>query len=278
MGIQIPVTNDLSLTLGDNTDNRTPYPTARLARGLMLRHRDLDLAEEAVGFGLPVLMRGLEAVFPGHVQLQLRHGSPNWELAAEYTVNLVERLVRPGKEILQASWVYAAKNYLSALRARLPPARGALMNVSSGLRWLLGWKTTFEPADFSAQIEMTYLFDERTGVLSIEADLRRLQPDGITEVMVMNEQGAHYFQEYRDSSGHQFTGKNIGCWDEVTAPEASFASPAQRVAFTAHQVQGARLFRGRELVGSRLAWAGFAYAFPPSGKRLRYDLRIAGLA
>jgi len=39
-------------------------------------------------------------------------------------------------------------------------------------------------------------------------------------------------------------------------------------------VKGARLFRGRELVSSRLAWAGFGYSFPPSIKRFVYELGI----
>ena len=100
------------------------------------------------------------------------------------------------------------------------------------------------------------------------------QSDSVTEVIVMNEQGAHYFDEYQDSSGNHLVGKEIGCWDEVSAEEATFSSSAQRIAFTVHAVPGARLFRGRELVGSRLAWAGFGYSFPPSVRRLRYDADV----
>ena len=88
--------------------------------------------------------------------------------------------------------------------------------------------------------------------------------ESLTEVIVMNEQGAHFFDQYRDSSGARLSGKEIGCWDEVTAEEASFASSTHRVAFNLPQVPGARLFRGRELIGSRLAWAGFGYSFPPT--------------
>ena len=66
----------------------------------------------------------------------------------------------------------------------------------------------------------------------------------ITEVVVMNEQGAHHFDLYRDSSGTLLRGKEIGCWDEVTAERASFISETHRLAFTLQQVKGARLFGG----------------------------------
>ena len=274
MGIHIPVTNQLSFVLGGKPDVSAGFPTSRLAKGLVLRREGLDLAEEAVGFGVPVLMRGRQALFPGVAELHLRSASPNWALTAEYSVNLVERLGAPGKRSVQGELFYGAKNFLSDLRARFPPARAPLMALSSSLRRLFGWETTFEQADFGGQVKMTYLFDERTGVVSIEADLSRIQSDSVTEVIVMNEQGAHYFDEYQDSSGNHLVGDQIGCWDEVSAQEASFSSTTQRIAFTVHAVPGARLFRGRELVGSRLAWSGFGYSFPPHIRLFRYTLSV----
>jgi hypothetical protein len=277
MGMRIPVTSDLSLTIGDKPEDRPGYPTSHLAKGLVLRRRGLDLAEEAVGFGVPVLMRGLQALFPGEAELHLRRGSPNWALTAEYSVNLVERLGGPGKKSLQGDLIYAAKNSLSALRAHFPPARAPLMSLSSGLRWLFGWETTFEQADFSGPIKIAYLFDERTGLLSIEADLSALPRGTFTEVILMNEQGAHYFDQYSDSSGTYLSGKQVGCWDEVKAEQAGFSSSSQRVAFTVHQVPGARLFRGRELIGSRLAWSGFGYSLLPATSMFRYTVSIKEL-
>ena len=103
-------------------------------------------------------------------------------------------------------------------------------------------------------------------------------PDGITEVVVMNEQGAHYFDRYLDSAGTSLQGREIGCWDEVTAEDACFLCTTHQVVFKLGQVKGARLFRGRELVGSRLAWAGFGYSFPPSIKRFVYELGIERFA
>jgi hypothetical protein len=52
-------------------------------------------------------------------------------------------------------------------------------------------------------------------------------------------------------------------------------SDAHRVAFSLAQADGATLHRGRELIGSRLAWSGFGYSLPPILSRFAYDLTIA---
>ena len=87
----------------------------------------------------------------------------------------------------------------------------------------------------------------------------------------MNEQGAHFFDRYTDSSGCVRQGVSIETWREVTAGDASFLDPFHGVFFSMRSAPGARLFRGRELVEGRLAWAGLAYVLPPTqGFPLRY--------
>ena len=96
----------------------------------------------------------------------------------------------------------------------------------------------------------------------------------VTGVVVMNEQGGRAFDCYRDSDGIICTRDEIGTWNDVAAQTASFVSRSSGVAFTLHQVEGARLRRGREVVGSRLAWSGFGYSFPPAAGTLRYAISL----
>jgi hypothetical protein len=51
-------------------------------------------------------------------------------------------------------------------------------------------------------------------------------------------------------------------------------SPAHGLVFSLRQVEGARLYRGRELVGSRLAWSGFGYVLPPGIESFRYEISV----
>jgi hypothetical protein len=277
MELIIPIFNDLSLTISDEQDERKVYPTARLQKGLVLNSRGLDLAEEAVGFGLPVLKRGLQTVFPGNIKLDLLDkGSPR-VVTAIYTLDLVEKIARPGTAGVRSKALYSAKNFLAASIRQFPPLRAPLTALSNGLRRLFGLETIFEPAGFSMQIKMVYGFNMREASLQVEADMSSLPLGSITEMMIMNEQGAHYFDRYCDSSGTWLSGKQIGCWDEVTSEEASFLCSMHRIAFTLPRIAGARLFRGRELIGSRLAWSGFGYSVPPGVRDFRYTVRFEKL-
>jgi hypothetical protein len=145
------------------------------------------------------------------------------------------------------------------------------------LRRVFNWKTTYVEEEAAGEVKMIYTIETGTGRMMVDIDLCGLPAD-LTEVVVMNEQGAHAFDRYQDSSGNNFRGEEVGCWDEVEADEAWFESSSRHVAFRLRKLEGARLFRGRELIGSRLTWAGFGYTFPPSMRRLRYELKIERLA
>ncbi len=277
MEIDLPIFHDLTLRIADKPDDPKVYPTSRLQKGILMIYRGLDLAEEAVGFGLPVLKKGLQTIFPGKIELDLLHNDSTWVVTAIYTLNLVEKITRPGTAGIRNKLLYATKNYLAALIRRFPPVRTPLTALSSGMRRLFGWETLYEDAGFRDEIRLVYTFNELVGNLQVEADLAFLPHQAISEVIVMNEQGAQSFDQYCDSSGIRLAGKRIGCWDEVAAEEASFASSRHGVAFSLSRVAGARLFRGRELIGSRLAWAGFGYSFPPTAREFRYTIRFERL-
>jgi hypothetical protein len=153
-----------------------------------------------------------------------------------------------------------------------------LTALSNTLRSVFGWQTTYEGSEQNHVVKVVYTVDSQAGVIAVDVDATYAPLGGVTEVILMNEQGAHYFDMYADSSGLLLQGEAIGSWSEVTAERASFFSSAQRLAFTLQQIEGARLFRGRELIGSRLAWSGFGYCLPPTSQRFAYTLRIERLA
>jgi hypothetical protein len=277
MDINLPIFKALILAIADEPNGRKPYPTSSLKKGLVMIYQGQDLAEEAVGFGVPVIKQGLQTIFPGNIELDFLHRGSTWVVTATYTINLIEKIARLGTERFTNKCIYTIKNFLAAFIRQFPPTRGFLTSLSNRLRRLFGWETTYGKAAFSTQVKMIYYFTEGSRVLAIEADLTGIPQDKVTETVIMNEQGAHTFDQYNDSSGITLLGKEIGCWDEVTAEEASFASSTHHIAFSLPRVAGAHLFRGRELIGSRLAWAGFGYSFPPSIRRFRYTVRFEKL-
>jgi len=277
MDITIPILAGLSLKLSDLASSHNNYPTARLQKGFLLLQDGQELAEEGVGFGVPVLKRGIQTIFPGQFELTARNKGPVQEVTAKFRMNLVEKIGRPGFGSVKGARIYTIKNSLAALIRHIPPLRGVLTTASNALRRIFGWETMFEEAKFCTYVELIYSIDRQSGIMNIEVDATGLPVDGITEVVVMNEQGARTFDLYRDAGGTLLREKEIGCWDEVTAEWASFISESHGLAFTLRPLNGARLFRGRELIGSRLAWSGFGYSFPPSLEKISYEIRIERL-
>ena len=282
MKLTVPLSAGLSLSIADRASGAGGYPTGRLQKGLLLVVDGRELAEEGVGFGVPILKRGIQTIFPGEVALAQRRVGAGREVTAAFEMNLVERLVRPGSRSLRSRSLYAAKNSLAALHRRAPALRGPLTAASTALRRSFGWVTTFEEVGSVATLTLTYTIPGSRssrgageGRVAVAVDLSGLPVDGFTEVVVMNEQGARHFDRYVEADGTTLRGAEIGTWDEVTAASASFVSAARRVAFSVGQVEGARLRRGRELIGSRVAWSGFGYSFPPSLGGFGYDVTIA---
>jgi hypothetical protein len=272
--LDIPLGDGLALTIADESSGSSDYPTGRLQKGLLLLDRGRGLAEEGVGFGVPVLKCGVKTIFAGGLELTCERRGPVWEVTAVFEMNLVERLARRGSANLRSRSLYAAKNSLAALHRRAPALRGPLTATSRALRRSFGWVTTFEETGPLATMRLTYTIHEGQGRVGTAVGLTELPPD-VSEVVVMNEQGARRFDRYVDAAGAALQGAAIGTWDEVGAATASFVSAADGVAFTLGQAEGARLHRGRELIGSRVAWSGFGYSFPPTLAEFGYELEVA---
>lgn len=273
MSLVVTLADGLSLVLPGAGGAARAYPTVRLQRGLLLVDGARDLAEEGVGFGVPVLKCGVRAVFAGGMEAEAQDEGRVCTIRTVYKMDLVERLSVAGGGTVKPRALYAAKDALAALHRRVPAARGPLTAASSALRRRFRWETVYVPAASLAEVPVTYVVDRDRGTLRMHVDLAGL-PAQVTEVAMMNEQGARAFDTYEDAAGVVLQGGTIGSWDEVTAPGARFVSPASRVAFSMDKVEGTTLRRGRELVGARLAWAGFALTVPSGRRDLTYEVRV----
>jgi hypothetical protein len=288
------------------------YPTARLSKGLLLVDGGAALAGEGVGFGVPIVKRGVTTIFPGRVHVTCRHDGPAWEVAAAYDLCLVERLAgarRGGRpagggasgRLARSRALYAAKDSLAALHRRVPWLRGPLAATSAAVRHTFDWVTTYEETEPCGTVTVRHVvwpvdvdmagraasggaagdLAPRRGAgsrVAVTVDLSGLAAPGITEVVVMNEQGAPHFDRYEDSDGAVLHDGEVGSWDLVAAARAAFVSGPHGVSFALAQAPGARLYRGRERAGSRLAWTGFGYSVRPQRRTFAYELRIASAA
>ena len=201
MKIDLSLADGISLQIASGTNRDASYPTGKMQKGLVLFCDGQDLSEEAVGFGVPILKRGLQTVFPGEVELYPDAGNSPNKFTARYKLNLEEKIARPGSGSINNRLVYASKNMLAGMIRGLPAVRRLLTNTSNLLRSTFGWQTTYEPAGYSTYVTLTYTIDAGAGTILVELMSVDSIPDGITEIILMNEQGAHHFDQYQDADG-----------------------------------------------------------------------------
>jgi hypothetical protein len=258
--ISFEVAPGLRLRMSRDGGSPPAFPTDSMSKGLTLEHDGLNLCEEGVGFGLPVLKQGLRAVFPGASRVTLSDPEGR-HLRVQYTMNLRERLA-PRGSFLNSRPADFLKEIAGQLHRAYPFARGMLNSISGFAYNALGIRTVFEQGRSVGVFLMDYWFDPSKGEIRMALDASGIQRDGVTELILLNEQGASSFIEYSDSEGTRLSARDIGTWVPVTASEASLRSPVHQVRFSVQSIPGARLYRGREVAPGRLAWAGFAYLLP----------------
>ncbi len=98
MEINFPLSQGLSLGIDSAASRVDGYPTARLMKGLILLQDGQALAEEGVGFGVPVVKRGIHTIFPGRLVIEKQAGQPLGEVCqvlACFSMNLEEKLASP---------------------------------------------------------------------------------------------------------------------------------------------------------------------------------------
>jgi hypothetical protein len=274
MEISIPLFNEFSLKIADASTIQGKYPTATLQKGLRLYHNDLDLTEEGVGLGVPVIKQGLKTIFPGDIELECQHNGSRWEISARYKLNLEEAVGQKGKETVKIGLIYKIQNWLAAIYRSIPSSRQILTLFSNSIRQIFQWETQYSKSKNDFEVKIVYIINAQKGSVKVSAETANLPQDLITEIILMNEQGSNYFDRYRDSNGGFLEGKEITPWQEVIAESATFLCSTHKVAFLLQQIEGAKLFRGRELVRTRLAWSGFGYSIPLPANEFNYEVKI----
>jgi hypothetical protein len=274
MEISIPLLNEFSLKIGDASSNSGKYPTGTLQKGLRLYHKTLELTEEGVGFGVPVIKKGIKTLFPGEIELSSQQNYANWKITAKYKLNLEEKVGKKGKNTITSNSLYIIQNFLAALYRTIPLARKLLTFFSNNIRRMFQWETRFCKIENNFEIIITYTIQPSTGSIKVVVETESINKANLTEIILMNEQGAHYFDRYTDSSGECLEGEDISAWHEISARRATFISREIKIAFSLSQIEGARFFRGRELVESRLSWSGFGYSIPLNEDPFCYEIKI----
>jgi len=245
------------------------FPTSRIQKGLVLEIGDRDLSEEGIGFGLPVLKLGLQPVFPGSWRMSAKENNGLCLIKADFEMNLRAGTARRGK-IITNGLFYLARDAFSKIHREHPRFRKWISVSSRILKKKLDMEEIFTEIPNLGFVKASYLISDSR----IDVELRFPKVGGCTELIVLNEQGANWFDAYQDSTGLILKGERIGSWNQIEANYASFVDSVNGLVFTLKRIEGAKMFRGRELVADSLAWSGLAYVLPPLTEKFAYSIEL----
>src|SRR4030066_1680581 len=94
MNLKFALSDRIELQITSENNRGLTFPSTRIQKGLVLLYDGQALCEEGVGFGVPILKRGLQTIFPGEVELfPDKSGSPG-KFTARYKLNLEEKIGR----------------------------------------------------------------------------------------------------------------------------------------------------------------------------------------
>jgi hypothetical protein len=259
--------DNLSLRL--YADSRPRYlETAPLQKGLVLLADGEELVEEGMGFGVPVV-KYADTTFFSHSAHVTTHSDGS--LIKEFLLDTVSRKKIGRAYIDEDAYTFMRElfeeKYLN--HKRLSPFFNSLMEV----RELLLVRTQFVTEPARGKISVNYQWT--TNAVKVSVDFSQLKLKGCRELLVLNEQGASFFANYRDSDGARLFAGNIGAWDTVAAPEASMLN--SKVAFSLQRVLGVTLFRGWERTKNRFSWAGLSYSMHPQNGKFSYTIKLSPL-
>jgi hypothetical protein len=263
----------VSLVFSRPPNGRRDYPTWPIQKGLIIARGNTDFVEEGLGFGVPLLKFGNTDIFPGKTSLSSSRAGDSITVEVVYDLNLIKKLNRKGRRI-ENSAIYRIYAFLGKVHRDYPWLRGAGNWFFGRLKNSLGMKSTFKRVPSAGTVKVHFKIPAGKNKIYISADFSHLRRTGLTEIIMANEQGASYFDAYRDTGGDFLSGNRIGTWDEVTAARASLVSEGAGIVFTAGRINNARLFRGREFEVGRLAWSGLNYVIPPSLLKFSYDIEV----
>jgi hypothetical protein len=257
---------------GTLTAGSGSYPASRIQKGLVLGSKDRDLSEEGVGFGVPVLKFVHESVFPDSWSMSAEKQDGFFIIKADFRMNLVARMAKKNDIINNHIFCWAREAF-SKIHRENPRLRSRMSFLSRILRLTLHLEDTFGEIPPLGFVRVTYVIKGSR----IDIELKFPMVNGCTELIVLNEQGANCFDTYKDTEGHYLRGNEIGSWDELNANYASFIDPLDKLSFTLKRIEGARMFRGRELAAGRLSWSGLAYVLSPQKEEFAYSIRMGRL-
>lgn len=254
---------------------KNAYPNfleiASLQKGLILIFNDLLIVEEGIGFGVPVVKYNGSTYFSSSAKCSFEKVNSSCIIMKTFYLDSVARKsIR--KTYINQSFYRAIRKTFESLYLSKKRLRN-YFNLLMRLRQLIGVRTDFVKVKSKGSVTVKYELHENT--IGVSVSLADLEPAANVEVLLLNEQGASFFELYLDTDGLRLLGDEIGAWEKVTAASASLTNRSKTLRFTLTQQGHATLYRGREKIKKRFSWSGLSYLLDQGVSDFKYCIALS---
>lgn len=265
------ISDSVVLKVYSNT-NPQNMKIAGLQKGLVLLCNGSDVIGEGIGFGVPIAKYSGGTVFSGSSSLYVRRTGGTTEIRKEFYMDLISRdrfrsfkLTIPGLRELSEFFCFQYQKHKRIVRPVL---------IVRGLFFKFGIKSSFMKSQHKGTIIVTYIMDRNR--IQVKLNFSQLEQANLAKVVILNEQGAHFFRTYCDSEGVRLVDEEIGAWANVSAQSAKIANEQNKIGFILKSKEGSTLKRGREMMEGSLNWIGLDYELDPKHCHFEYEIELFG--
>lgn len=244
---------------------------AGLQKGLVLTLKGRELIEEGVGFGVPVIVFSDKTYFSGSAQVSTNEKEENKTIVKHFCMDMVSRKRWKGRVFVDNPIYRLFSSSLAGTYRQYPATRRFIFPIIRS-RNSFGIRTCFTKTEPRGEVAVTY--KTRCDGVDVKVDLSRLNKNNCETVLLHNEQGSTFFRKFLDSDGLSLANGKIGAWDLIDADWACFSDLDNTLSFCLKSLPNCRLFRGREHMRGRLAWAGMGYELSPHVDSFKYPIQI----
>ncbi|MCL5876414.1 MAG: hypothetical protein M1540_01210 [Candidatus Bathyarchaeota archaeon] len=256
----VPLTDRLAVRLYKDCRPNC-LETAPLQKGLVLMLDDKELVEEGVGFGVPVVKYMDKTFFSSKANVSIHKDRLGYTLIKVFTLDSVSVKKVGNTGYINHSLYSGLRKKFELMYLKHRKLKTAFNKIME-IRQLLKIKTEFKTVKPRGSVTLTYRICPE--VIQIHADFSKIQRENCKELILLNEQGASFFQKYTDSKGETLLENRIGAWDKVTADHATLHGVNGQIQFSLRNIEGAALFRGYEWTRKRFCWVGLSYSVVPN--------------
>ena len=244
---------------------------SELQKGLILLYDRTETVGEGTGFGLPVLVFEDETRFSSTSRVNVTTKNGNSIIKKEFIFDRVARNkfrnVTLENRVARDFFGFLARMYQKHPKLRALVLKKITRNMNI--------ETAFLKTKPRGKVTVTYMITKNR--VSVKADFRHLQKEGLKRIFMLNEQGSKFYRRYLDAEGIELKDAEIGAWDNVTAEWAAFTLFKTENGFRLWKNENSILRRGREFLKDSLDWIGLDYELPADTEVFEYPIEILGM-